>query len=100
MRLLHREPDQIVLFGINARCPAGADRAGKLTRIEFHRMRAATYRQAHTKAFAVDQVGLGWQADQSDIVSAEQELRRQQGTVGRAEDEDVATRCHGEPPMQ
>ena len=64
LRLLHGEADQIVVLGIDAGGAAGGDLARQLARVELDRLLAAAHRQADAKAFGVDQVGLGRQADQ------------------------------------
>src|ERR1700722_14487512 len=78
--------------------PAGGALARERTRIEVHRIGATAYRQGDAKAFGVDEVGLVRQAYQPNTVPAEQKLGCEQRTVGRAADQDVVTRCHGQAP--
>ena len=69
----------------------------QLARVDLDRVLAALDRHAHAKALGIDQVGLGGQAHQLNLVPAEQQLGGQQRPVGRAHDQDVVSRRHSEP---
>jgi hypothetical protein len=94
LRLLHGEAHEIVILGIDACCAAGAHLARQLARIKLDRVLAAAHRQAHAKAFGVDQVRFRRQADEPDSVPAEQELGRKQRAIGRAHDQKLVGRRH------
>src|SRR5262249_23618560 len=61
--------------------------AGQLARLQQHRVLAAAHRQRDLEAFGIDEVGLGGQADEVDRVAAEKELRGEQRSVGRPQEE-------------
>ena len=51
-------------------------------------------RQADARALFVDQVGCGCKANEFHGVSSEQQLRREQRTVGGAKDQDSIAKLH------
>ena len=67
LRLLHREPDQIVILRIDAGRAAGADFARQLARVELDRCLAPADRQADAKAFGIDEVGFGREAHELEL---------------------------------
>ena len=91
LRLLHGEPDQVVVGRVDARHAARGHLAGQLFRIEQHRVLAAADRQADLEALLVDQVGLGGQADEMDGMAAKQHFRGQQRAVGRPQQQDLVS---------
>ncbi len=87
LRLLHGEPDEVVILGIDAGRAPGRHLARQLARIDLDRLLAAADRKTDTKPLGIDQVGLGGKADEMDRVSAEQDLGRQQRPVGGPHDQ-------------
>src|SRR5262249_60809961 len=65
---------------------------------EFDRIFAAAHRQANAKAFAIDQIGLRGEANQMQLVAAEQDFRGQKRPIGRSHDEDLVGSRHDAPP--
>ena len=70
---------------------------GSFREVELDRILAAAHRQAHAKALGIDQIGFRRQADQMQLMAAEQEFRGEQRAVGRAHQQDVVGR-HYAPP--
>src|SRR5262249_61625033 len=58
----------------------------------------AAHRQANAKAFAIDQIGLRGEANQMQLVAAEQDFRGQKRPIGRSHDEDLVGSRHNAPP--
>ena len=82
-------PTRSYSLGIDAGGAAGRHLARQLAQVEHDRILAAPDRQAHAEALSVDQLGLGRQADQMDLVAAEQQLGGEQRPVGRAHEQNV-----------
>ena len=84
LRLLHAQTDEVVVLRIDTGRRSGGHLAGQLARVEHDRILAPPYRQAHAKAFGVDQIGLRRQADQMNRVAAKQHFGGEERAVGRA----------------
>ena len=56
-------------------------RPGRLPRVDLDQTLAATHRQPHAGALAVDDLGLAGKADELHVVPRERQLRRQKRTV-------------------
>jgi hypothetical protein len=94
LRLLHGQPDQVVIAGLHASGAARGDLASQFARIDLDRILAAADRHAHAEALGVDQVGLGRQADQVHRMASEQHLGGEQRPVRRAHDHDLVRHFH------
>ena len=97
LRLLHGEPDQIVVARIDLVRSRCRHLARQPARVDFDRLRAAANRQANAKAFGIDEVCFVRQADELHGMPAKQDFRREQRTVGSTKDENVEFR-HREFP--
>jgi hypothetical protein len=93
LRLLHGQRHEVIVAGVDARRAGGRELAGELLRVDLHRGGTATYRHLDADAIGVDGLDLGGEADQRDLVSAEQQFARQQRPVGRTHDQHFLC-CH------
>src|SRR4029450_3068533 len=98
LRLLHGQTDEVVVGRVNVGGTGGGHLAWELARVDLDRLLAALDRQAHAEPLGIDQVRLGRQAYQLYLMTPEQKLGGEQRTVGRAQDQDVVSRRHSEPP--
>jgi len=55
--------------------------ASQLARIDLHEAFPALYRQAHARAFFVDEIDLGRGADELGVMARQQQLGGEQGAV-------------------
>ncbi|CEG09118.1 hypothetical protein BN961_02539 [Afipia felis] len=89
LRLLHREPDQVVVFRVHVGGTGGLHLAGQLAGIDLDLVLAAADRHPHAEAFLVDEIRLRREADECHVMAAEQKFRGQQRAVRGSEDQDV-----------
>ncbi len=97
LRLLHRQGHKVVLGRIDVARAAGGNLAGQLSGIDLDQPLAAFHRHANHNAFAVDQVGLGRETDELRRMARDEQLGREEGAIGRAQDQDVVSGLHGGP---